>query len=199
VTADESRAEGRKPPPPRASERSRRGRKQTGEGRRQGEEEEQADPWEVALRLLAGRARSCEEIRLSLGRLGYSPEAVAAVLGRLAAARYVNDLEFARDWVRARAERSGFGPARLTRELRAKGIGGGDIRTALGELLAEQGPLALAEQAARRKLTALQGVPPAVGRRRLAAYLTRRGFSTEIVLRLSRKSFPDIEESCEMP
>ena len=138
-------------------------------------------------------------MRLSLSQRGYAPEAVAGVLDRLAAARYLNDRELARDWVQARAARSGFGPVRLTRELRAKGIGEGDIRAALGELLEEHTPLALAEAAAQRKLTALQGVPPAVGRRRLAAYLARRGFSTEIVLRLCRKFFPDTEESCETP
>ncbi len=136
-------------------------------------------------------------MRLSLSRRGYAPEAVGGVLDRLAAARYLNDREFARGWVQARAARSGFGPLRLSRELRAKGIEEGDIRAALAELLEEHGPLTLAEAVARKKLTALQGAPPVVGQRRLAAYLTRRGFSTEIVLRLCRKFFPDTDASCE--
>ncbi len=136
-------------------------------------------------------------MRLSLSRRGYTPEAVAGVLDRLEAARYLNDQEFARDWVQARAARSGLGPLRLSRELRAKGIEERDIRAALGELLKEHTPLALAEAAARRKLMALQGVAPAVGERRLAAYLTRRGFSAEIVLRLCRKFFPDTDASYE--
>ncbi len=136
-------------------------------------------------------------MRLSLSQRGYAPEAVAGVVERLTAARYLNDREFARDWVQARAARSGFGPLRLSRELRAKGIAERDIRAALGELLEEHSPLALAEAVARKKLTALQGVPSAVGQRRLTAYLTRRGFSTEIVLRLCRKFFPDTDASCE--
>ncbi len=140
------------------------------------------------------RARSREELRLLLGRRGFAPEVVAAVLTRLAAARYMDDLELARDWVRARSERCGFGPDRLARELQAKGVADPDIRTALEELLAGENPLAVAEKAARQKLAGLQGLPPAVGRRRLGAYLTRRGFSTEIILRLCQKYFPDTEE-----
>jgi regulatory protein len=172
--------------------------KQQGAGRRGRATGGRADPGELALKLLAVRARSREEIRLTLSRRGYPPEEIAAVLARLAAARYLNDLELARDWVRLRAERCGFGPARLARELRARGIADQDIRAALGELLAAQSPLALAEEAARRKLTSLQGVPPPVGRRRLGAYLARRGFTTEIILRLCQKYFPSLEESSEL-
>ncbi len=168
-------------------------RRELESGRREAEGE-RADPWEAALKLLAVRARSSEEIRLLLGRRGYEPEEVAAVLDRLRAARYLNDREFARDWVASRAARCGFGPGRLTRELRAKGIADQEIRAALGELLAERTPLGLGEEAARRKLKALQGQPPPVGRRRLAGYLTRRGFSAEIVLCLCRKYFPDTED-----
>ncbi len=196
MSADESRDFGELSRVAASREPRREGQKAG--GRRRRAEGERADPGEVALKLLAVRARSREEIRLSLSRRGYPPDEVAAVLARLAAARYLNDLDLARDWVRARAERCGFGPARLARELRAKGIADQDIRAALGELLAAQSPLALAEEAARRKLTALQGVPPPVGRRRLGAYLARRGFSTEIILRLCQKYFPNMEESSEL-
>ncbi len=184
--------------PGAASHESRSGRRKARPGK-QAPADERVDPWEAALKLLAARARSQAEIRLHLGRRGYVPEEVAAVLSRLAAAGYVNDREFARDWVGARAARCGFGPARLTRELRAKGVAEEDIRAALGELLAERTPLSLAEGAARKKLVELQGTAPAVGRRRLAAYLSRRGFPTEVVLRLCRKYFPNLEESSELP
>jgi SOS response regulatory protein OraA/RecX len=41
---------------------------------------------------------------------------VAAVIARLTACRYLDDAEFARAWVTARAHRVAVGPARLARE-----------------------------------------------------------------------------------
>ncbi len=108
MIAEEARAAGGKLSPQGTPARNRRGKTRKGEGRHQGGEEGQADPWEIALKLLAVRARSREEMRLSLSQRGYAPEAVAGVLERLTAARYLNDREFARDWVQARAARSGI-------------------------------------------------------------------------------------------
>jgi regulatory protein len=143
--------------------------------------------WGVALKLLAVRSRSSHEVRQALGRRGYPPDEVAAVIARLAACRYLDDAEFARMWVTARAHRAAVGPARLSRELRAKGIPEGQIAAALQALAEEWTPAEAAGEAARRKLKALAGLPPAVARRRLAGYLERRGFSPEIIIAMCRR------------
>ncbi|MBI4842000.1 MAG: hypothetical protein HY803_13185, partial [candidate division NC10 bacterium] len=51
-----------------------------------------------------------------------------------------------------------------------------------------------AEAAAIRELRDVQGVPPLVARRRLAAFLARRGFPAEIILALCQKHCPQGEE-----
>jgi regulatory protein len=148
---------------------------------------ERPGAWQAALKLLAVRSRSSHEVRQALDRRGYPPDEVAAVIARLTTCRYLDDAEFARTWVTARAHRAAVGPARLARELRAKGIQEGQIAAALHSLAEEWTPAEAAGEAVRRKLKALTGVPPAVARRRLAGYLERRGFSPEIIIAMCRR------------
>jgi regulatory protein len=161
--------------------RGRRGEASPGQAER-----ERPGAWGIALKLLAVRSRSSHEVRQTLGRRGYPPDEVAAVIERLTARRYLDDAEFARAWVTARAHRAAVGPARLARELRAKGIPEGQIAAALSALAEEWTASDAAEEAVRRKLKALAGLPPAVARRRLAGYLERRGFPPEIIVRMCR-------------
>jgi regulatory protein len=151
---------------------------------------ERPDAWEAAIALLAMRGYSTHDLQQRLRRRGYAAEAIAAAVTRLTAARYLDDAEYARAWARSRARRLSMGPARLARELRARGVSEEHIAAALAEVRAEDDPRTLAEAAAARRLKGLQGVPAEAARRRLAAYLARRGFSTDIILRVCRRHFP---------
>jgi SOS response regulatory protein OraA/RecX len=162
-----------------------------------GEPPDRPDPWGVALKQLALRARTVEEVRRFLARRGYAGDEIATVLARLRALRYLDDADFARIWVAARARRTATGPARLARELRAKGVANTDIGAALSALAEEWDVSEAAAEAVRRKLPSLRGVPPGVARRRLAAFLERRGFSTEIILALCRAQFRGAEDSSD--
>jgi regulatory protein len=115
----------------------------------------------------------------------------------LTASRYLDDAEYARAWARARAHRRSLGPARLAKELRARGIPEREIRGALHEVFAEREAREVAEAAAVRKLATLTGLAPAVARRRLAGHLSRRGFADGIILDVCRKYFPDLEDPGE--
>lgn len=157
------------------------------------------EAWEVALRLLALRARSTQEVQQLLARRGYPPDEIAAVIARLTSAKYLDDLEFARTWVRSRALPRATAPARLARELRAKGIGEAEISAALMDCSAEPAIREVAEAAAARKLRTLQGLDPAVARRRLAAHLSRRGFAADLILALCREYFPGTTGPDEEP
>ena len=160
---------------------------------------EHPDAWEAALRLLAMRAHSTQEVRQRLVRRGYPPDEIAAVIARLTSAKYLDDLDFARMWVRSRSPRRADAPARLAREMRARGIAETDISAALVELSAGPSVLGIAEEAAGRKLRRLHGLDPDVARRRLAAHLSRRGFTTDVILALCRKHFPGTVDPVEEP
>lgn len=146
--------------------------------------------WEAAVAFLAMRARSSEEIRRRLRQQRFSPAEIEAAITRLAAAGYLNDAAFAQQWARARQERQGLGPTRLARELKAKGVGDAEVADALASLREERDVREVAAEAAARRLKGLRGLPPEVARRRLAAYLERRGFSAEVILGLCRQHFP---------
>ncbi len=152
------------------------------------------DAWDAAVKYLATRARTTHEVRESLVRRGYPPEDIAAVMARLTAAHYVDDADFARTWVAARAHRGAAAPARLTRELRAKGVPDGTIGSALRSLDGAWDAGAAADEAARRKMKSLGGLPIEVARRRLAAYLERRGFGRELIATTCRRWFSDPDE-----
>jgi regulatory protein len=145
------------------------------------------------------RGHSTQEIRQRLMRRGYPPDEIAAVIARLTSAKYLDDLEFARMWVRSRSLRQADAPARLARELRAKGIDEADIRAVLVDLSDESTVQETAEQAAGRKLRTLHGLDPAVASRRLAAHLLRRGFAADVILALCRKHFPGTADPDEAP
>jgi len=152
-------------------------------------------PWQVALKHIAVRARTAHEVRQALARRGYACREVAAVIDRLRAARYLDDADFARTWVSLRAHRGAAAPARLARELREKGVAEAEIAAALRALQEEWDPAEAAGQAARRKLKSLQGIPAAAARRRLAAFLDRRGFSSEVILATCRRFVADMDGS----
>ena len=145
--------------------------------------------WEAAVALLAMRARSSEEIRRRLRQRHFSLAEIDAAIDRLTAAGYLNDAAFAEQWARARQERQALGPGRLARELKAKGVGEPEVAAALDALQRERDVGEVAAEAAARRLKGLRGLPPEVARRRLAAFLERRGFSTEVILDLCRQHF----------
>ena len=158
---------------------------------------ERPTAWEAAIALLAIRAYSTHELEQRLRRRGCAAEEIAAVVARLTAARYLDDAEYARAWARSRARRLSLGPARLARELRARGVDSAHIADALAETATEDDPRVLAEEAAARRLKTLQGVPAATARRRLAAFLARRGFATAVIIDVCRRHFPHLPDSGE--
>ncbi len=171
---------------------SGRGRRASGRAISSGAAADQ-NTWGVAVKLLAMRAHSTQEIRERLGRRGYPADAIEAVVAKLTASGYLNDAVYARTWAQSRAHRRPVGPARLADELRSRGVSELEISATLSELSAEQDIREVAEAAAARKLPRLRTLPPDVARRRLGAYLTRQGFAAEVVLALCRKYFPNEE------
>jgi regulatory protein len=96
----------------------------------------------------------------------------------------VDDAEFARHYARTRIARKRLGPARLQADLRRLGVDERTAAEAVQDTLARERiePRELLREAAARKLRELSGLERAVQRRRLRAFLARRGFGAgEIV------------------
>ena len=133
----------------------------------------------VALRMLSYRALPGGEIERRLTRKGHDTMVAASVVEGLRDAGLVSDAEFARHFVRTRAVGRRYGPSRLEADLRRLGVDEKTATTAIRDTLAadEIDPAQLLREAAARKLRALAGQGRDVQRRRLRAYLLRRGFA----------------------
>jgi len=132
----------------------------------------------AALRALARRAHARFDLRRRLLQRQHPAAAVEAALDRLSAAGLLDDVRFALDYAAAKARR-GRGPARLVHDLQAQGIDRRIAEDAVRSSLAAEGvdPADAVRVLAEKRARQLTGLPPAVRKRRLVAFLVRRGFS----------------------
>lgn len=129
-----------------------------------------------ALRSLERRAHGTTELARKLERKGHSAVAVTAAVARLGRLGLLDDLAFARAYVAARGAR-GRGPERLRRDLAMLGVDPNVSQQVLAESRAGvDDPLAQPLLLARKRAAQLKHLPNDTRRRRLAAYLARRGF-----------------------
>lgn len=135
----------------------------------------------AALRTLELRPYARADLGRRLVRRGHAPEAVAAALDEVTGMGLLDDAAFARSYAETRAAR-GRGPMRVRRDLIAMGV----AREAADAAVSAQWPdgtedTALPMALATRRSAQLGDLPRPVKRRRLLAYLVRRGFSGRTV------------------
>ena len=149
---------------------------------------------EAALRLLGYRARSKVELIRRLRRDGHSPGAIDAAIYRCDELGYLDDEAFARAYVRDRLKFRPRGQRMLLAELRTKGVNEQDARSAIEAVFSDEGVLdaELADTVARKRLRSLEGLPTAVARRRLTAYLARRGFPSATIRQTVLRNLVDL-------
>ena len=129
----------------------------------------------AAVRLLAGREHSTEELRRKLVHKGYPPDKIEPVIQKLAGKRLVSDERFTTSFVHHHAKR-GQGPVRIRAALRQQGIADAQVEEALCR--AEIDWVQLARQVRRRKFGA--GTARSLGERaKQARFLQYRGFDAE--------------------
>lgn len=145
---------------------------------------------EAALRALARRAHARRDLQRRLVKKQHPPRAIDAALERLGARGLLDDRSFAEQYAALRATR-GRGPARLLRDLLAQGVERRIAEDAVRRALADEGidPGVEARAVAVRRARQLSGLPPVVRKRRLLAFLLRRGYSGPQVREL-------VEEVC---
>jgi regulatory protein len=133
----------------------------------------------VALRMLSTRSLPAAEMMRRLVRRGHTKPAAEQAVEALKDMGLLNDAEFAKHFVRVKAQRQKFGPRRLLGDLRRMGVNERVAQQAVSDVLESDGLDAnqVLREAAEKKARSLTGLDPAVAKRRLRAYLLRRGFS----------------------
>lgn len=134
----------------------------------------------AAFNYLSYRDRTEQEVRRKLQEKAYREATIDQVVERLYALNYLDDADYAVRYARERFERKGYGPRRIRRELRRRGVGRHDIEDAAAEVFDPEKALDNARSHAQKRLSRLaKESDPWKRRKKLSDYLLRRGFSYE--------------------
>lgn len=146
---------------------------------------------DAAYRFLAHRTRSEAEVRTRLARGKIAPDLMEQVVAKLKQQRFLDDVEFARQWAERRAVQSPRSRAVVRWELRTKGVEAGVIEEVLESLDDDEA----AHTAGQRKASRLTSRDYQEFRKLLWDFLMRRGFRYDVtgraVERLWRELRPD--------
>ena len=151
--------------------------------------EPMADPESVArligLNLLEAAPKTRAQLADAMARRGVPAEAASAVLDRFGEVGLVDDAAFAASWVQSRQRVRGLAPRALVNELRERGVAAPLIAEAVAAIDQDD-----VESAARelvlRKARATTGLPTAVRMRRLIGMLNRKGYASDVAVRVVR-------------
>lgn len=133
-----------------------------------------------AFLLLSVRNRSEREIVDRLRQACYEPDIIEEVVEILRRLDYLNDRSFAEEWLKSRMNARKMGRRGVAWELRRKGVQADTVEE-VTSACDDETERATALEAARQRWPALAGDDSRVARRRLAAFLQRRGFSWDTI------------------
>ncbi len=152
---------------------------------RAGAEEAALRTFDRALNMLAARPRAMRDLERTLVRKGEPAELSAAAVARLSALGILDDAQYARQFVRSKIAGAGLSRRRLQSELWRRGVAREVIDAALAEVLEEDevDEDAQLAQVAAKKLRTLHSLDAPTVRRRLYAFLARRGYDSSAIRR----------------
>ena len=143
----------------------------------------------AALRLIVYRPRSRKEMATRLGQK-FEPDVVDNVVALLTEQGYLDDASFASAWRTSRESNNPKSSWVVQRELETRGIEVSVANEAVQDMDDDENAYAAGAKAARR----LAKLDPAVFRRRLWAYLNRRGFSSAVTRRTVERLLQEADE-----
>ena len=134
----------------------------------------------AAYRLLKYRSRSEKELAKRLKRKKFSRPVINKVIVYLKRLSLVNDEEFTREWIQQRLNK-GYWFIRIRRELKAKGISDKLINKYILRFKDKTESGSVIRQLARRRIRRYTDRPESEIKRKVGAYLCRRGFAVQDV------------------
>jgi SOS response regulatory protein OraA/RecX len=143
-------------------------------------EPKSARPENVSMHALTRRGMSVAEMTRLLEAREIEPDEVTAELQRLAGVGLLDDQALADNLVRTLQDRKGLGRTAISAELRRRKVDQGAIEEALGSIDTDD-ELTRAIEVATKRAGQLSSYDPATAKRRLGAYLQRRGYSGSVL------------------
>lgn len=161
----------------------REGQTLTAEERRKVEADEQnVNAKQAALDYLAYKPRTEQEVRRKLRKKDVPSFVVEDVVARLYELDYLDDESYAHDYAHNRFSSKGYGPIRIRRELKERGIDRSLAEAAVDELFAEEDATAAAREHAEKRWSRVAGEDdPRRRKQKMYRYLRRRGFTSDTI------------------
>ncbi|NYI03076.1 regulatory protein [Allostreptomyces psammosilenae] len=150
----------------------------------------------ICLRLLTGAARTRRQLADALSERGIPEDAAEQVLSRFEEVGLIDDAAFAAAWVDSRHGTRGLSRRALARELRAKGVAGEVVESAV-ERVDTEAEEAAARALVERRMRATRGLDGRVRTRRLVGMLARRGYPEGLAFRVVRQALETEGEEAE--
>jgi regulatory protein len=130
----------------------------------------------VSLHALAARGQSRQEIEQRMKAREIPVDVISVEIERLEGAGLIDDDELARELVDKYSTRGGLGRRGVAQKLRQRSLPNETIERVLSEL-SDDDELVQLREVAEDRARSLSHLPPTVAKRRLVAYLNRRGYS----------------------
>lgn len=140
----------------------------------------------AALRLLKFRPRSEAELKGRLAEKGFGDDTVQAVVEEMRRTGLIGDARFAR-YAATQAAAKPVGRRLILNRLKRKGIASEMAEEAVQAATRGKDELERAREAAGRRAAALQGLSRQAAERRLFGFLSRRGFSSDVVWKVVKE------------
>ena len=145
-----------------------------------------------AVAALAARAHSKHELESKLLRAGYLASTVEMVLYKLEKEGFLDDADFARQWVEARTNRK-LGTRRIAQELRHKGVSADEAEAALADVDEDEQLAAAISLVEKAMMRTKPGEDPRKVANRITGMLARRGFGWDIARHAIESVMKDLD------
>ena len=142
-----------------------------------------------AFRYLANRDHSERELADKLVRNGFRKEVIQRLTEELRGLHFLDDESFAKSFARSRLVQKPIGRRGMSNELKKRGITESILENTLEEIYSEFDERELAKKLAEKKTGSKRNADPLKTKKNLSDFLSRRGFSWEIV----EEALSDIE------
>jgi regulatory protein len=158
---------------------------------------------QYALRLLAGRALSVDELRAKLTARALEPAPIDGIIEYLRELKFLDDTRFAQHYTRLRLEGDGHGRARVLRDLRQRKVAAPLAEKTVSEAFSQVDEVTMIEQFLARKFKNTDlGIYLREEKHLAAAYrkLRHAGFGSSNTIRVLRRftsRADEIDESDE--
>jgi regulatory protein len=157
--------------------------------------------YDRAVGMLAAQGRSAKDLRRRLVLKGASAEHADAAVARLTEAGFLDDASYARQVARSRVAGRGDSRRRVAQVLSQKGVAREVVDEAVRDVFTDEAvdEDALVEEAARKRVRTLGALDAATKRRRLYAFLARRGHDGAAIQRVMTRVLADAPDSDDDP